>query len=112
MGFQTTGNGYNNYCEVGLRISGFVPISTEAAIYITNKLVTSVTITVTEKSTVAFLGTSDGVMKKVSFFKIDKTYLFFVCHVLPPKWYCGSILRFFISMQCPFVNFYKHYLRL
>lgn len=70
---QTTGNIYN-FCEVGLRISGFVPISTEAAIYITNKLVTSVTITVTEKSTVAFLGTSDGVMKKVSYFKFGITF--------------------------------------
>lgn len=62
---QTTGNIYN-FCEAGLRISGVVPISTEAAIYFTNKLVTSVTITTTEKSTVSFLGTSDGVMKKVS----------------------------------------------
>lgn len=62
---QSTGNIYN-FCEVALKISGGIPISTEAAIRIKNKLVTSVTITTTERSTVGFLGTADGVLKKVS----------------------------------------------
>lgn len=63
---QAAGNVYN-FCEIGLRISGLVPIPTEAAIFISNKLVTSVTIATTERTTVAFLGTSDGVLKKVSY---------------------------------------------
>ncbi|XP_014244949.1 plexin-B isoform X2 [Cimex lectularius] len=60
----STGN-ILNFCEVGLKISGFTPIKALSAINFDNILVTSVTMATTERNTVAFLGTSGGLLKKV-----------------------------------------------
>ncbi|XP_039297179.1 plexin-B-like isoform X1 [Nilaparvata lugens] len=60
----STGN-ILNFCEVGLKISGVAPISTSSAIDFPNTLVTSVTVTTTERHTVIFFGTSTGYLKKV-----------------------------------------------
>lgn len=54
-----------NFCEVGLKISGNEPISTQAAISFPNDLITSITLATTEKNTIIFLGTSTGILKKV-----------------------------------------------
>ena len=62
---QTTGN-IHNFCEVGLKIAGVVPIYSPPAVVYGSTLLTSVAVTVTEQHTVAFLGTSDGHLKKVS----------------------------------------------
>lgn len=61
---QTTGN-ILNFCEVGLKISGVSPIIAQAALHFPNTLVSAVTIANTESHTVAFLGTSDGILEKV-----------------------------------------------
>lgn len=63
--FQSTGN-IVNFCEVGLKISGFTPIKGHAALHLPNVLITSVTTSRTERSTVVFMGSSNGVLKKVS----------------------------------------------
>ncbi|XP_050527512.1 plexin-B [Daktulosphaira vitifoliae] len=60
----STGN-ILNFCEVGLKISGKHPISTDAAINFPNHLITSITLAITEKNTILFLGTSNGILKKV-----------------------------------------------
>ncbi|KAL1450839.1 hypothetical protein WDU94_003154, partial [Cyamophila willieti] len=60
----TTGN-ILNFCEVKLKISGVSPMISNAINYLPNHLVTSVSLAVTEKNTVIFLGTSNGVLKKV-----------------------------------------------
>ncbi|XP_063990960.1 plexin-B [Diachasmimorpha longicaudata] len=60
----TTGN-ILNFCEVGLKISGVSPIVGQAVIDFHDTFVTSITVANTETHTVAFLGTSDGVLKKV-----------------------------------------------
>ena len=62
--FQTTGN-IHNFCEVGLKIAGIVPIYSPPALTYSHTLLTSVAVSTTEQHTVAFLGTSDGHMKKV-----------------------------------------------
>ena len=62
--FQETGN-ILNFCEVGLKISGVAPISSQAAIHFPNTSLASVSMASTERHTVAFLGTSDGKLKKV-----------------------------------------------
>ncbi|XP_069694417.1 plexin-B isoform X10 [Periplaneta americana] len=54
-----------NFCEVGLKISGVSPISSQAAIHFPNTSLASVSMATTERHTVAFLGTSDGNLKKV-----------------------------------------------
>ena len=64
--FQETGN-ILNFCEVGLKISGVAPISSQAAIHFPNTSLASVSMASTERHTVAFLGTSDGKLKKVSY---------------------------------------------
>lgn len=60
----TTGN-ILNFCEVGLKISGTSPIRTRAALHFPNVLLTSVTTSRIERSTVVFLGSSNGVLKKI-----------------------------------------------
>uniref|UniRef100_A0A146MHQ7 Plexin-B n=2 Tax=Lygus hesperus TaxID=30085 RepID=A0A146MHQ7_LYGHE len=60
----TTGN-ILNFCEVGLKISGFTPLKTQSALHFPNVLVTSVTVGTTERNTVIFLGTSKGNLKKI-----------------------------------------------
>ncbi|KAG7207100.1 hypothetical protein KM043_000977 [Ampulex compressa] len=60
----TTGN-ILNFCEVGLKISGVSPIVGQAVLHFPGAFVTSVTVANTESHTVAFLGTSDGLLKKV-----------------------------------------------
>ncbi|KAI5694542.1 hypothetical protein M8J75_000766 [Diaphorina citri] len=60
----STGN-ILNFCEVGLKISGVSPMVATSIINYPNHLVTSVTLAVTEKNTVIFLGTSNGILKKV-----------------------------------------------
>lgn len=62
--FQTTGN-IHNFCEVGLKIAGIVPIYSPPALTYSRTLLTSVAVSATEQHTVAFLGTSDGHLKKV-----------------------------------------------
>lgn len=64
--FQTTGN-ILNFCEVGLKISGIAPIKTSPAIIYDSVLITSVTVSMAERHTVIFLGTSQGFIKKVNF---------------------------------------------
>lgn len=60
------GNIYN-FCNVGLKISGVSPISAHALFHFDNVSVTSVTATTTtdHQHSLAFLGTSEGVIKKV-----------------------------------------------
>jgi len=60
----TTGN-IHNFCEVGLKISGRVPIYSVPAISYNDVLLTSLALTTTEQHTLAFLGTSDGHLKKI-----------------------------------------------
>ncbi|XP_066996957.2 plexin-B isoform X2 [Anabrus simplex] len=60
----STGN-ILSFCDVGLKISGVVPISSQAALHFPNSSLTSVSLATTEKHTVVFLGTSDGSIKKV-----------------------------------------------
>ncbi|KYN31861.1 Plexin-B [Trachymyrmex septentrionalis] len=60
----TTGN-ILNFCEVGLKISGVSPITGQAILHFPDTFISSVTIANTESHTVAFFGTSDGVLKKV-----------------------------------------------
>lgn len=55
-----------NFCEVGLKISGISPIKDEAYLDFPNASITSVTTANTGRHTMAFLGTSDGQLKKVS----------------------------------------------
>ncbi|XP_066586668.1 plexin-B [Prorops nasuta] len=61
---STTGN-IHNFCEVGLKISGVSPIVGQAVAHFPDTFVTSITMSNTESHTVAFLGTSDGLLKKV-----------------------------------------------
>ena len=65
---QTTGN-ILDFCLVGLKISGVTPISAEAVVSYSDASVTAVAVTRPEVGghTVAFLGTDDGRLKKVSF---------------------------------------------
>ncbi|KZS14181.1 Plexin-A4 [Daphnia magna] len=60
----TTGN-IHNFCEVGLKIAGIVPIYSPPALTYSRTLLTSVAVSATEQHTVAFLGTSDGHLKKI-----------------------------------------------
>ncbi|XP_046633766.1 plexin-B-like isoform X2 [Daphnia pulicaria] len=60
----TTGN-IHNFCEVGLKIAGIVPIYSPPALTYSHTLLTSVAVSGTEQHTVAFLGTSDGHLKKI-----------------------------------------------
>ncbi|XP_073993851.1 plexin B isoform X2 [Rhodnius prolixus] len=60
----TTGN-ILNFCEVGLKISGIAPIKTSPAIIYDSVLITSVTVSMAERHTVIFLGTSQGFIKKI-----------------------------------------------
>lgn len=60
----STGN-ILNFCEVGLKISGLYPIRSTSIINWNDTLITSVAVSVTGLHTVAFLGTSNGVLKKV-----------------------------------------------
>lgn len=68
--FQSTGN-ILNFCEVGLKISGKTPIVNQAVIQFPDTSLTSVTIATVERHTVAFLGTKDGRLKKVSCMQTD-----------------------------------------
>lgn len=63
----TAGNTGNilDFCEVGLKISGVSPIVGQNILHFPDTYVTSVSITNTESHTVAFLGTSEGTLKKV-----------------------------------------------
>ncbi|KAL0268749.1 UNVERIFIED_CONTAM: hypothetical protein PYX00_010571 [Menopon gallinae] len=61
---MSTGN-ILNFCEVGLKISGVAPINAQASVHFPNTSLTSVTLATTEQHTVAFLGTSNGYLKKV-----------------------------------------------
>ncbi|BES90369.1 Plexin B [Nesidiocoris tenuis] len=54
-----------NFCEVGLKISGFTPLKAQSALHYPYTLVTSVTVGTTERNTVVFLGTSKGAIKKI-----------------------------------------------
>lgn len=55
-----------NFCDVGLKISGMIPIVETAAMTFHQTLATSVTLASIEQHTVAFLGTNNGHVKKVS----------------------------------------------
>uniref|UniRef100_A0A336MLE9 CSON001779 protein n=1 Tax=Culicoides sonorensis TaxID=179676 RepID=A0A336MLE9_CULSO len=58
------GNIYS-FCTVGLKISGVSPIIADALFTWRNESITSVTVTLAGPHTLAFLGTSDGWVKKV-----------------------------------------------
>jgi plexin A len=58
------GNIYN-FCSVGLKISGVAPIVAHSLFTFENESVTSVTTATTGPHTLAFLGTSEGTIKKV-----------------------------------------------
>lgn len=60
------GNIYS-FCHVGLKISGVTPIVARALFNFPNESITSVTTTNTGPHTLAFLGTSEGWIKKVCF---------------------------------------------
>ncbi|EZA53760.1 Plexin-B [Ooceraea biroi] len=60
----TTGN-ILNFCEVGLKISGVSPITSQAILHFPDTFITSITVANTESHTVAFFGTNDGALKKV-----------------------------------------------
>lgn len=62
--FQSMGNVFN-FCSVGLKISGVAPVESEAAYVYENESITSVTATNAGPHTLAFLGTSNGTVKKV-----------------------------------------------
>ena len=64
----STGN-IHNFCDVGLKISGSAPLDGRASLLLNDSLITSVLATpVGVVHSVAFLGTSEGTLKKVSFF--------------------------------------------
>lgn len=54
-----------NFCSVGLKISGVAPIVGYSLFDFENESVTSVTAAITEPHTLAFLGTTTGSIKKV-----------------------------------------------
>lgn len=54
-----------NFCSVGLKISGVSPIVARALFHFDNESITSITAANTGPHTLAFLGTADGVIKKV-----------------------------------------------
>lgn len=58
------GNVYS-FCSVGLKISGVAPIVAYSLFDFDNESVTSVTAAITEPHTLAFLGTTNGLIKKV-----------------------------------------------
>lgn len=58
------GNIYS-FCTVGLKLSGVSPIISEALFIWHNESITSVTVTLAGTYTLAFLGTAEGVVKKV-----------------------------------------------
>lgn len=64
MYFQGAGN-IPNFCDVGLKISGTIPIMQTAAIEFPQVLMSSVALASTEQHTVAFVGTNEGIIKKV-----------------------------------------------
>lgn len=63
----TSGSAGNipNFCEVGLKISGLTPIVTTASLVFPNTSLSSVSTASTGRHVLAFLGTSDGRLKKV-----------------------------------------------
>ncbi|XP_063707390.1 plexin-B isoform X3 [Culicoides brevitarsis] len=60
----STGNIYN-FCNAGLKISGVSPLVADSLFTWRNESITSVTVTQAGPHTLAFLGTSDGWIKKV-----------------------------------------------
>lgn len=62
--FQTIGN-IQDFCTVGLKISGSSPITAQAVLHFNNVSITSVTTTTTGPHSLAFLGTETGSIKKV-----------------------------------------------
>lgn len=54
-----------NFCEVGLKISGITPISNTAILTFFNTSLSAVAMATTGQHVLAFLGTSDGKIKKV-----------------------------------------------
>jgi len=55
----------HDFCHAGLKISGVAPIVSNALFNFESESVTSITTTITGPHTVAFLGTSEGHIKKV-----------------------------------------------
>jgi plexin A len=55
----------HDFCHVGLKISGVAPIVANALFNFDSESVTSITTSITGPHTVAFLGTSEGSIKKV-----------------------------------------------
>lgn len=56
-----------NFCEVGLKISGITPITSTAVLSFPNVSLSAVAMATTGQHVLAFLGTTDGKIKKVSF---------------------------------------------
>jgi hypothetical protein len=62
--FGSIGN-VHDFCHAGLKISGGAPITSNAMLNFETDSITSITCTHTGPHTIAFLGTIDGVIKKV-----------------------------------------------
>lgn len=60
----STGN-IQDFCDVGLKISGSAPLTTRSALLMNDTLVTSIIATSIASHSIAFMGTSDGSIKKV-----------------------------------------------
>ncbi|XP_054164068.1 plexin-B-like [Oppia nitens] len=54
-----------NFCNEAIKLNGSLPITSTAIIVYQNTTLTAVTATVTGQHTVAFVGTSDGAIKKI-----------------------------------------------
>lgn len=70
----STGN-IQNFCDVGLKISGSAPLTTRASMRLNHTLVTSVVATSTGTHSVAFIGTSVGLLKKVGVYHYNTIIL-------------------------------------
>jgi len=96
--FQETGN-ILNFCEVGLKISGVAPISSQAAIHFPNTSLASVSMAATERHTVAFVGTADGKLKKVSYcIQLSNTFQRVVAEIA--LWLLTDFPQLLITVFC------------
>ncbi|RWS18010.1 plexin-B-like protein [Dinothrombium tinctorium] len=54
-----------NFCNEAVKLNGSLPLSADALIIYQNTTLTSITATTTGQHTVAFVGTSEGILKKI-----------------------------------------------
>lgn len=62
--FQKSGN-IVNFCSETLKLNGSIPITSYSAITDENATLSAITAVAVDQHTVAFVGTSDGYLKKV-----------------------------------------------